>query len=158
MQISKKAFGKDHQGRPVTEYTLTNAAGASVSVTGFRRYDHPYFDAGQKRYVLGDVVLGYDDALSYMQNSGYLGALIGRYGNRIGGASALRWTASTYPLTWPITDPITCTADRMDLTGAFFPPNCHRQRAAAFARQSRRRSGISRVRTERGSRVFPQRR
>ncbi len=96
MQISKKAFGKDHLGHLVTEYTLTNAAGASVSVMDLggtiTRILMP-----DRNGVLGDVVLGYDDALSYMQNRGYLGALIGRYGNRIGGA-CFTLDGKEYPL------------------------------------------------------------
>src|SRR4051812_15568295 len=31
----------------------------------------------------GDVVLGFDDLAGYLTGEGYLGALIGRYGNRI---------------------------------------------------------------------------
>lgn len=96
MQIAKKPFGMDHQGRPVTEYTLTNAAGASVSVMDLgatiTRIMMPDRDG-----VLGDVVLGYDEALPYMKNSGYLGALIGRYGNRIGGA-CFTLDGKEYPL------------------------------------------------------------
>ena len=97
MQITTKAFGKDHQDRPVTEYTLTNASGASVSV----------LDLGgtvtrilmlDRNGTLGDVVLGYDDALSYLQNGGYLGALIGRFGNRIGGSS-FSLNGKHFPLT-----------------------------------------------------------
>ncbi len=34
-----------------------------------------------------DVCLGYDDIASYQKNQGYLGAAVGRYCNRIGGAS-----------------------------------------------------------------------
>jgi len=34
-----------------------------------------------------DVVLGYDSIAGYEENGGYLGALVGRYANRIGGAS-----------------------------------------------------------------------
>ena len=36
-----------------------------------------------KNGKLGDVVLGYDNLDSYIKNSPYFGALIGRYGNRI---------------------------------------------------------------------------
>ncbi|HPF88084.1 MAG TPA: aldose epimerase family protein [Candidatus Limiplasma sp.] len=85
MKITSKAFGKDPLGHAVTEYTMINAAGASVSVMDLgatvTRIIMPDRDG-----KLGDVALGYDDALSYMQKSGFLGALIGRYGNRIGGA------------------------------------------------------------------------
>lgn len=86
MHITKKAFGKDHHNHPITEYTLTNAAGASVSVLDLggtvTRILMPDRDGN-----LGDVVLGYDDAASYLEQKGYLGALIGRCGNRIGGAA-----------------------------------------------------------------------
>ena len=36
---------------------------------------------------LDDVVLGYDDVAAYEANGCFFGALIGRHGNRIGGAS-----------------------------------------------------------------------
>jgi aldose 1-epimerase len=39
-----------------------------------------------KNGKLGDVVLGYDDLDGYLKATPYFGALIGRYGNRIGGA------------------------------------------------------------------------
>lgn len=35
-----------------------------------------------------DVVLGYDTLAGYEENGGYLGALVGRYANRIAGATA----------------------------------------------------------------------
>lgn len=86
MQIVKRAFGTDSQNHPVTEYTLTNALGASVSILDLggtvTRVMVP-----DRNGALGDVVLGYDDAAGYLNHRGYLGALIGRCGNRIGGAS-----------------------------------------------------------------------
>ena len=97
MQVTKQAFGRDHLDRPVTEYTLKNASGSSVSVLDLggtiTRLMMP-----DRHGALGDVVLGYDDAISYMKNGGYLGALIGRVGNRIGGAS-FDLDGTHYPLT-----------------------------------------------------------
>ena len=85
MQITKRSYGNDHHGNPITEYTMTNHNGASVSVMDLgatvTRILMPDRDG-----KLGDVVLGYDDALSYIEKSGFLGALVGRFGNRIGGA------------------------------------------------------------------------
>ncbi len=86
MQIDKKAYGQDSQSHPVTEYTLTNASGASVSVLDLGGIITRILMPDRKG-TLGDVVLGYDDAEGYLKNSGYLGALVGRCGNRIGGAS-----------------------------------------------------------------------
>ena len=85
-RLQKRPFGNDLNGHPVTEYTLTNSSGASVSVLDLggiiTRILMP-----DRNGILGDVVLGYDDAASYLTNGGYLGALIGRFGNRIGGAA-----------------------------------------------------------------------
>lgn len=97
MKITSKAFGVDSHNHPVTEYTITNTAGAAVSVMDLgatvTRILMP-----DKNGSLGDVVLGYDDALSYTKVGGFLGALIGRYGNRIGGA-AFPLEDVNYPLT-----------------------------------------------------------
>ena len=96
MQIVKKAYGRSGHQNPVTEYTMTNASGASVSVLDLggtvTRILMP-----DKNGVPGDVVLGYDDASGYLNNGGYLGALIGRCGNRIGGAG-FTLDGSTYTL------------------------------------------------------------
>ena len=86
MKITSKAFGRNKSNIPVTEYTLTNASGASVSVMDLgatvTKIVMPDRDGN-----LGDVALGYDDAMAYQTNSGYLGGLVGRHGNRIGGAT-----------------------------------------------------------------------
>ncbi|MDD3412105.1 MAG: galactose-1-epimerase, partial [Eubacteriales bacterium] len=86
MSITTRPYGKDHHGNAVTEYTLTGATGASFSVLDFgatlTRVCMP--DRAGK---LGDVILGYDTAEEYTRNGGYLGASVGRFGNRIGGAA-----------------------------------------------------------------------
>ncbi len=82
MSITTKPYGKEQNGKPVTEYTLTNASGAYVSILDFggilTRIAVPDRDG-----KLGDVNLGYDDAKAYTADSGSMGALIGRVGNRI---------------------------------------------------------------------------
>jgi len=50
---------------------------------------------------LGDIVLGYDTLDGYLTNSPYFGALIGRYGNRIGGG---RFTLEGETYTLPQND------------------------------------------------------
>ncbi len=69
-------------GKAVSEFVLTNAAGAEVRiieyggiVVGIKVPDR---DGN-----LGDVVLGFDDLESYVQNNPYFGAITGRYANRI---------------------------------------------------------------------------
>lgn len=49
MAISKKPFGVMPDGREVTQYTLTNARGASVSVINFGRHPDQCPRAGSKR-------------------------------------------------------------------------------------------------------------
>ncbi|HPJ01847.1 MAG TPA: aldose epimerase family protein [Candidatus Limiplasma sp.] len=96
MQITMNAYGMDPHNNPVTEYTITNAPGASVSVMDLGATVTRILMPDQNG-KLGDVVLGYDTAEGYMQNGGYLGALIGRFGNRIGDAS-FDLDGNTYPL------------------------------------------------------------
>jgi len=83
--VQKEAFGKLPDGTPVEIYTLANGngmqarimtyGGAVVSLTTPDR---------NGRYA--DVVLGMDSLDGYLKGVPYFGALIGRYGNRIGHA------------------------------------------------------------------------
>jgi aldose 1-epimerase len=81
-KISKADFGRTADGKPVEIYTLTNKSGAEVriityggTVVSLKVPDR----AGQ----LGDVVLGFDSIADYEKHRAYMGAVIGRYGNRI---------------------------------------------------------------------------
>ena len=95
--ISKSAYGTTADGQAVDEYTLTNASGMEAKiityggiVTSLRVPD--------RSGVLGDVVLGFDNLGDYETQNPYFGALIGRYGNRIGNATfSLDGTAYTLP-------------------------------------------------------------
>ena len=82
MSITVKPFGLEQHGFPVTEYTLTNARGASVSILDFGGVITNILVPDRKG-KLGDVNLGFDDAKAYTADSGSMGALIGRVGNRI---------------------------------------------------------------------------
>lgn len=96
MAITHRPYGKDPQGKPVTEYTLTNAQGASVSVIDYGGTLTRICVPGQTG-TLVDVNLGYDSAEPYAGSVGSMGALIGRVGNRIGGAS-FELDGVAYPL------------------------------------------------------------
>jgi len=82
MSIIKKSFGALADGRQADLYILTNVAGASVEITNYggilRAINVP-----DKNGVLGNVLLGYNDVSGYEPLCGYIGALIGRVGNRI---------------------------------------------------------------------------
>ena len=81
--INKKHFGFTAEGEPVSAYTLTSSIGAELSVLDFGATIHA-LRIPNREGRLTDVVLGYDSVSQYEQNDGYLGATIGRVGNRIG--------------------------------------------------------------------------
>lgn len=85
MSISTSPFGVDLIGRQMTLYTMTNKMGASVSVLDFGGHIVS-IKVPDLKGQLADVCLGYDTLQEYDQNGSYLGATVGRYGNRIGGA------------------------------------------------------------------------
>ena len=66
-------------------FTLSNANGLSIKVTNYGGIilDLMVPDKDEK---IEDVVLGYEKTEDYVKASPYFGALIGRYGNRIGNA------------------------------------------------------------------------
>jgi aldose 1-epimerase len=66
--------------------TVRNSAGASLSVTDYGA-TITSLCVPDKNGRLVDVVLGYDTEEEYRSNGDYLGATIGRVGNRIGGAA-----------------------------------------------------------------------
>lgn len=81
-QVEKQPFGATTDGIAVDIYTLTNTGGAKVKIItyGARVVSIEVPDRTGK---LSDVTLGYDDLQGYEKDSSYLGAIVGRYGNRI---------------------------------------------------------------------------
>ena len=73
-------------GTPVEIYTLRNGQGMEARIMTFGGIVQSLKVADQTG-KFDDVVLGYDNFENYLtNNSPHFGALIGRYGNRIGGA------------------------------------------------------------------------
>jgi aldose 1-epimerase len=66
----------------IQAFTLTNNHGAKVIITNFGGRIMS-LQAPDKYGLLGDVVLGYEKPMEYINGNPYFGALIGRYGNRI---------------------------------------------------------------------------
>lgn len=80
--VTKDFFGKDAFSRDVYAYTLTDGEYSAVILDRggiIKNLFVPNKTGGKT-----DVVLGYDDMKGYDENGGYLSALIGRFGNRIG--------------------------------------------------------------------------
>lgn len=87
MSISVSSFGQTADGRAASLYTMTNRCGASVSLCdwGARIVG---IHVPDKMGKLANVSLCFDDVSGYATpDSSYIGATIGRVGNRIGGAS-----------------------------------------------------------------------
>ena len=82
MSIRKVPFGTLESGEAADLYILTNASGASVEITNFGGIIRA-INVPDREGKLGNVVLGYKDVSGYQPLCGYLGALIGRVGNRI---------------------------------------------------------------------------
>jgi aldose 1-epimerase len=82
--ISQAPFGGIPDGPPVTIYTLRNDKGMEVRILNYGGIVQS-LKVPDKNGKFDDVVLGYDSLGGYLTNSPYFGALIGRYGNRIGG-------------------------------------------------------------------------
>lgn len=80
-KITKKIFGKTANGETVTAFTLTDG-GFSATILD-RGATIQSLIVPDKNGGKQDVVLGYDDVSGYENNDGYLGAVIGRFGNRI---------------------------------------------------------------------------
>jgi aldose 1-epimerase len=72
-------------GRPVTRFTLANAAGVTVRLTdyGARVVGVEMPDRAGN---VADIVLGHDTLDGWRRDTAYFGATVGRYANRIGGA------------------------------------------------------------------------
>jgi aldose 1-epimerase len=83
--MEKKAFGATPDGKTADLYVLTNKNGMEVSITNYGGIVVSV-KVQDRQGKLGDVVLGFDTLDGYVADKSYFGALIGRYGNRIGGA------------------------------------------------------------------------
>lgn len=79
--ITQKPWGTAF-GKPVKLYTLTNARGMIIKISNYGGILQSIL-VPDRRGQMGDVVLGFDNVNSYVKQSPYFGALIGRYGNRI---------------------------------------------------------------------------
>ena len=82
MSITQKTFGITAEQQAVTLYTLTNAIGASVSIMDFGGIITSIL-VPDKNGAMADVCTGFDSLAPYLVSNGSMGALIGRYGNRI---------------------------------------------------------------------------
>jgi aldose 1-epimerase len=81
--MTKSSFGRLPDGREVHQYTLTNRAGLGAQILNYGATVRSLHVPGRNG-KLEDVVLGYDSLTDYVDGTAYFGAVVGRYGNRIG--------------------------------------------------------------------------
>ena len=84
--VRRAPFGKTGDGQAVEAFTLRNKAGVEITaisygaiITSIRVPD--------RRGAIADVALGFDTLDGYLKDYPYFGAVVGRYGNRIGKAT-----------------------------------------------------------------------
>ena len=85
MGTKKTPFGKMPDGQTIDLYTMTNHHGMEVAIMNYGGIIVSVKVPDSAGHV-DDVVLGFDNLAGYLQPEPYFGALIGRYGNRIGHA------------------------------------------------------------------------
>jgi len=85
LMVKKEAFGTTPDGKAVELYTLTNTQGIEVRVMTYGGIIVS-LQTPDKRGHLADITLGFDTLAGYLAKNPYFGALVGRYGNRIGNA------------------------------------------------------------------------
>jgi aldose 1-epimerase len=76
-------FGKLADGREVRQYSLENEAGIVVQIIDYGATVTSLI-VPDRNGKMNDVVLGYDSLQGYVDGTAYFGAVVGRYGNRIG--------------------------------------------------------------------------
>jgi aldose 1-epimerase len=94
--VNQQVFGKMPDGAPIELYTLANANGMHAGIMTYGGVVVS-LTAPDRAGKYADVVLGMDDLEGYLKGVPYFGAIIGRYGNRIGNAQ-FKLDGKTYNL------------------------------------------------------------
>ncbi len=81
--IEKQLFGTLTDGSSVYSYTLKNPSGITAVIIEYGA-TVVSLNVSDRDGKFSDIVLGYDDVQEYEKGSSYFGAIVGRYGNRIG--------------------------------------------------------------------------
>ena len=80
--VTKSAFGKLDDGTPVDLYTLRNSSGIQARIITYGGI-LVSLETPDRNGAFDDIVLGFDSLSSYVHDSPYFGAIVGRYANRI---------------------------------------------------------------------------
>lgn len=82
VSVTQAPFGILPDGQHVTVFTLANRQGMQVKVLDFGAIISA-IHVPDRHGAFADVVLGFERIEPYLHNSAFLGAVIGRFGNRI---------------------------------------------------------------------------
>ncbi len=82
-RIHIQHFGRTREGEEVQAFRLENPSGMQVGITNLGGI-LTHLWVPDRNGQLADVVLGFDQLEAYLDNGPYLGAVIGRFANRIG--------------------------------------------------------------------------
>ena len=96
MSITSQPFGETAEGTPIERYTLTNAHGLEAEIMTYGG-TLIALRVPDRTGAFGDVVLGFDTLTPYLGEQPFLGALVGRFCNRIAGAQ-FTLNGTTYQL------------------------------------------------------------
>jgi aldose 1-epimerase len=83
MRIEKSHFGDTPLGHPVTRFTLYNDHKISVGIINLGATVQAFI-VPDRDGAFDDIILGYNSVEGYWHDTHYMGAVIGRYANRIG--------------------------------------------------------------------------
>ena len=85
MSVKAEPFGKTASGEAAEIVTMTNGKGITARITSYGG-TIVSFETLDRNGKPGDIVLGFDNVEAYSKPTNpFFGAIIGRYGNRIGG-------------------------------------------------------------------------
>ncbi|MBQ7638535.1 MAG: galactose mutarotase [Clostridia bacterium] len=86
MSVTRESFGFMPDGTEIYKYILENGKGTQAHVLTLGATLQSFITS-DKNGEMRDVLLGFDTVEDYLSKSNYQGATVGRYANRIGGAS-----------------------------------------------------------------------
>lgn len=84
--VHTRPFGVLNDTKEATLYTLRNDHGVSASLTNYGA-TLVALNCPDRNGRMADIVLGFDNVNDYVKSGTYIGATVGRYANRIGGAA-----------------------------------------------------------------------
>src|SRR5262249_11666931 len=84
--VTEADFGRSRDGTAIRVFTITGKAGSEVRLITYGAAIVS-LKVPDRKGQLGDIVLGFDNMAGYLGSNPFFGAIVGRYANRISGAT-----------------------------------------------------------------------